>query len=147
MASTPSRRPCRAIRLAGRSKPAPSINLGIVRIKRNDYTFDKVVPTFADLPTELQSQVLNPDAIAVNVGGVLSSITYEYGVESLGDSPQHRTRLGYDIASDFPKATTDLVRTADQRLGSPTTQPTPITFTSTTTSEVWTLDETWAPPI
>ena len=28
--------------------------LGIVRIKRSDYTFDKVVPTFDDLPTELQ---------------------------------------------------------------------------------------------
>src|SRR4029079_19830842 len=66
--------------------------LGIVQIKRSDYTFDKVVQTFDDLPTELQSKVLNPDAIAVNVGGVLSSIAYDYGVEFFGDSQNHRPR-------------------------------------------------------
>jgi hypothetical protein len=113
--------------------------LGIVRIKRNDYTFDKVVPTFDDLPTELQSQVLNQDAIAVNVGGVLSDIAYQYGVEALGDSPQHRTRLTYDIAGDFPKATADLAALLTSGWDH-SDQADALTFTSTTTSEVWTLD-------
>jgi len=114
--------------------------LGIVRIKRSDYSFDKVVPKFADLPTELQPQVLNQDAIAVNVGGALSSIAYEYGVESLGDSPQHRTRLTYDIADDFPKATNDLAALLTSGWDR-SDQPDALTFTSTTTSEVWTLDD------
>jgi aminopeptidase N len=30
----------------------------------------------------------------------VSSIAYEYGVSSLGDSPAQRTRLGYDLATD-----------------------------------------------
>jgi len=114
--------------------------LGIVKITRSDYSFDKVVPTFDDLPKELQSKVLNPDAIAVNVGGALSSITYDYGVEALGDSPQHRTRLRYDIASDFPTTTSKL----DALLTSGwdrSEQPDALTFSSTNTSEVWTLDE------
>jgi len=114
--------------------------LGIVRIKRSDYSFDKVVPKFSDLPTELQSKVLNQDAIAVNVGGALSSIAYEYGVESLGDSPQHRTRLTYDIANDFPKATTDLAALLTSGWDRSDASDA-LTFTSTTTSEVWTLDD------
>ncbi|MGZ6983103.1 MAG: hypothetical protein ACXVH5_13130 [Ilumatobacteraceae bacterium] len=114
--------------------------LGIVRITRNDYTFDKVVPTFDDLPSQLQPQVANQDAIAVTIGGVLSSINYEYGVASLGDVPAHRTRLSYDLASDFPTAT-------DRLAGRLTTgwdeneQPDAVTFTSTTTTEIWTLDD------
>ena len=58
--------------------------------------------------TTLQIAVLNPDAIAVNIGGLMSSIGYEYGVDSLGDLPEHRTRLGYDIDHDFATATADL---------------------------------------
>ena len=113
--------------------------LGIVGITRHDYTFDKVVPTFNDLPSQLQPQVVNQDAIAVTIGGALSSINYEYGVTALGDVPAHRTRLTYDIASDFPTATTNLA-------GRLTTgwdendQSDAVTFTSTTTTEVWTLD-------
>ena len=114
--------------------------LGIVRIKRNDYTFDKVVPTFTDLPAELQPTVANQDAIAVNIGGVLSSITYEDGVASLGDAPVHRTRLGYDIANDFPTATADLSRLLTAG-GTSNEQADAVYFTSTTTSEVWTLDD------
>ena len=34
--------------------------LGIVRITRNDYTFDKVVPTFADLPPQLAATGRQP---------------------------------------------------------------------------------------
>ena len=115
--------------------------LGIVRIKRSDYSFDKVVPTFSDLPATLQSAVLNQDAIAVTVGGVMRSIAYEYGVSGLGDTPTHRTRLSYDIAADFPDAAAKLAGlltsgwTTDE-------QPDSIFYTSTTTSEVWTLDDT-----
>lgn len=114
--------------------------LGIVHIKRIDYAFAKVVPTFSDLPPTLQTSVLNQDAIAVNVGGLLTSIAYEYGVDSLGESPIHRTRLGYDIDHDFATATTDL--TALLTTGWETSQQADVLyFTSTTTSEVWTLDE------
>jgi hypothetical protein len=114
--------------------------LGIVRIKRSDYSFEKVVPTFADLPTTLQPDVLNEDAIAVTVGGLLTSIAYEYGVDSLGDSPKHRTRLGYDISHDLETATADLTAllTSGWDISE---QPDALYFTSTTTSEVWTLDE------
>lgn len=114
--------------------------LGIVSIKRSDYAFDKVVPTFSDLPPTLQPQVLNPDAIAVNVGGVLTSIAYEYGVDSLGDLAAHRTRLGYAVASDRAKATADLsaLLTSGWELDE---APDAVSFTSTTTSEVWTLVE------
>ena len=114
--------------------------LGIVGITRHDYTFDKVVPTFNELPSQLQPGVVNQDAIAVAIGGALSSINYEYGVTALGDVPAHRTRLTYDIASDFPTATTNLA-------GRLTTgwdendQSDAVTFTSTTTTEVWTLDD------
>ncbi len=114
--------------------------LGIVRITRNDYTFDKVVPTFGDLPTQLQPVVVNQDAIAVAVGGVLASINYEYGVASLGDVPAHRTRLTYNLTSDVPTATTSLA-------GRLTTgwdendQADAVAFTSTTTTEIWTLDD------
>ncbi len=114
--------------------------LGIVSIKRSDYAFEKVVPTFSDLPPALQSRVLNPDAIAVNVGGVLTSIAYEYGVDSLGDLPAHRTRLGYAIASDRAQATAALsaLLTSGWDLDE---APDAVSFTSTTTSEVWTLVE------
>jgi hypothetical protein len=114
--------------------------LGIVGITRHDYTFDKVVPTFNDLPSQLQPLVVNQDAIAVAVGGSLSSINYEYGVAALGDAPAHRTRLTYDIASDFPTATTSLAG----RLNTGWDEnelPDAVTFTSTTTSELWTLDD------
>lgn len=114
--------------------------LGIVRIARNDYTFDKVVPTFSDLPTELQAKVASQDAIAVNAGGVLSSITYEYGVASLGDSPAHRTRLTYDIADDFPTATANLGKLLTTGWDQ-SEQSDAVYFTSTTTSELWTLDD------
>lgn len=114
--------------------------LGIVRIKRSDYTFAKVAPTFSDMPAELQAAVLNQDAIAVTVGGSLKSIAYEYGVESLGESPRHRTRLSYDISHDFAAATADLK--ARLTTGwNVSEQPNALSFTSTTTSEVWTLDE------
>jgi hypothetical protein len=114
--------------------------LGIVRIKRNDYAFDKVVPTFSDLPSTLQSSVLNQDAIAVTVGGVLTSIAYEYGATSLGDSPAHRTRLTYDIATDLATAGADLKGrlTVGWDVDE---QGDAVYFTSTSTPEVWTLDD------
>jgi hypothetical protein len=114
--------------------------LGVVRIKRSDYSFAKVVPTFDDLPSTVQPQVLNQDAIAVNIGGVLTSITYDYGVASLGDKPAHRTRLTYDIANDFAKATTDLSALLTTGWNQDEQQDA-LYFTSTTTAEVWTLDE------
>ncbi len=114
--------------------------LGIVQIKRSDYSFDKVEPTFSDLPATLQPAVLNQDAIAVHIGGVLSSIAYENGVSSLGDSPAHRTRLGYDISTDFPTATANLKArlTTGWNIEEQTDA---VYFTSPTTSEVWTLDD------
>jgi hypothetical protein len=114
--------------------------LGIVHIKRSDYSFDKVVPMFSDLPATLQPAVLNQDAIAVNIGGVLSSIAYEGGVSSLGDSPLYRTRLGYDIANNLATATADLsaLLTTGWNVDEQTDA---VYFTSTTTSEVWTLDD------
>jgi hypothetical protein len=114
--------------------------LGIVQIKRSDYTFDKVQPVFADMPAALQAEVLNPDAIAVAIGGVLSSIDYQYGVESLDDTPAHRTRLTYDLTSDFAKASADLTGRLTTGWES-SEQPDALSFTSTTTSEAWTLDE------
>jgi hypothetical protein len=114
--------------------------LGIVRIKRSDYSFDKVVPSFSDLPSAVQPAVLNQDAIAVHVGGILSSIAYEYGVSSLGDSPAQRTRLTYDLATDFPTATANLK--ARLTTGWDVDEQTDaVYFTSTTTPEVWTLDD------
>lgn len=114
--------------------------LGIIRIKRIDYSFAKVVPTFSDLPPALQTSVLNSDAIAVNVGGLLSSIAYDYGVDSLADSPAHRTRLSYDIDHDFETASRDLAAllTSGWDKGE---QSDVLYFTSTTSSEVWILDE------
>jgi len=114
--------------------------LGIVTIKRSDYAFDTVVPTFSDLPPTLQSLVLNPDAIAVNVGGLLTSIAYEYGVDSLGDLPANRTRLGYDIANDRATviAALSMLLTSGWDLAE---EPDAASFTSTTTAEVWTLVE------
>lgn len=114
--------------------------LGIVTIKRSDYSFDKVLPTFDDLPAELQQKVLNQDAIAVTVGGKMRSISYEYGVPGLGDTPSHRTRLSYDLADDFPTATAKL----DALLTSGWSaddQPDSRIYTSTTTTEAWTLDD------
>jgi hypothetical protein len=114
--------------------------LGIIRIKRIDYAFAKVVPTFSDLPPTLQALVLNPDAIAVNIGGLMSSIGYEYGVASLGDAPSERTHLGYDIGDDFTTASANL--SALLTTGWDTNEQSDVMyFTSTTTSEVWTLDE------
>jgi hypothetical protein len=113
--------------------------LGIVHIKRIDYAFAKVVPTFSDLPPSLQTSVVNQDAIAVTVGGLLTSIAYEDGVRSLGETPLQRTRLGYDIAKDFTTATDDLNNLLTTGW-SITEQSGVLYFTSTTTSEVWTLD-------
>jgi hypothetical protein len=113
--------------------------LGIVHIKRIDYAFAKVVPTFSDLPPSLQTSVVNQDAIAVTVGGLLTSIAYEDGVRSLGETPLQRTRLGYDIAKDFATATDDLNKLLTTGW-SITEQSGVLYFTSTTTSEVWTLD-------
>jgi hypothetical protein len=113
--------------------------LGIIRIKRIDYAFTKVVPTFFDVPETLRPAVVNQDAIAVNVGGLLSSISYEYGVSSVGDTPAHRTRLGYDIDSDIATVTdrlNALLTTGWDVSG----QSDVLYFTSTTTTEVWTLD-------
>jgi hypothetical protein len=114
--------------------------LGIVKFTRNDYAFNNVVPTFNDLPPALQSDMLNQDAIAVHVGGVLRSIGYEYGVDALGNSPAHRTTLSYNVPDDFQAAIAKLAALLttgweasdglDARY-----------FTSTTTSEVWTIDD------
>jgi hypothetical protein len=114
--------------------------LGIIRIKRIDYAFAKIVPTFSDLPPNLQTIVLNPDAIAVNIGGLMSSIGYEYGVDSLGASPTERTHLGYDIDHDF--ATASAALSALLTTGWNTSEQSDVMyFTSTTTPEVWTLDD------
>ena len=114
--------------------------LGVVRIKRSDYAFAKVVPTFNDLPPVMQTNVSNEDAIAVSVGGVLASIAYEYGTNALGDQPTHRTQLGYDIAHDIATATADLA--ARLTVGCDMKEDNgAVYFTSTTTSEVWTLDD------
>jgi hypothetical protein len=114
--------------------------LGIIRIKRIDYAFAKVVPTFADLPAVLQKIVLNPDAIAVYVGGLMSSIGYEYGVGSLADTPSERTHLDYNIDHDFATASANL--SALLTTGWDISEQSDVMyFTSTTTPEVWTLDE------
>jgi hypothetical protein len=113
--------------------------LGLIRIKRSDYTFAKAIPAFADLPQQLQAVVVNPDAIAVSVGGTLASIAYEFGKTSLADPPVHRTRLGYDIANDFTTATADL----QGRLTvgwEKSEHDNGVYFTSTAGTEVWTLD-------
>ena len=114
--------------------------LGIIRFKRSDYAFAKVVPTFSDLPSTLQASVLNQDAIAVNVGGVLRSINYEYGVASLGDSAVHRTRLSYDLSDDFltARAKVSALLTTGWETSE---QPDVLYYTSTTTSEVWSIDD------
>ncbi|MEY2580208.1 MAG: hypothetical protein QOE09_57 [Ilumatobacteraceae bacterium] len=114
--------------------------LGVIKITRNDYAFANVVPTFNDLPPALQPGVLNQDAIAVHVGGALRSIRYEYGVDALGNSPAHRTVLNYNLPDDFTTAASKLA-------GILTTGWTTSDgldahyFTSTTTSEVWTIDD------
>ena len=76
----------------------------------------------------------------MNAGGLLSSITYEYGVASFGESPVHRTRLIYDIAADFPTATTNLGKLLTTGWEQ-SEQTDAVYFTSTTTSELWTLDD------
>ena len=114
--------------------------LGIIKFKRSDYAFANVVPTFNDLPSALQTAVLNQDAIAVHIGGALRSIAYEYGVDALGNSPAHRTQLNYNIPDDFTTA-------IDKLAGLLTTGWEASDgldahyFTSTTTSEVWTVDD------
>jgi hypothetical protein len=114
--------------------------LGIVKFKRSDYAFANVVPTFDDMPETLQKAVVNQDAIAVHVGGVLRSITYEYGVDGLGSSPAHRTLLNYNLRDEFFTA-------IDKLAGLLTTgwatsdESNAHYFTSTTTSEVWTVDD------
>lgn len=114
--------------------------LGIVRIKRSDYSFDDVVATFQDLPPQLQSAVVRQDAIAVNAGGTLSSITYEYGVAGLGDDPMQRTRLTYEFDDDLPTATANLSRLLT--IGWDKNEETDaVYFTSATSAEVWTLDD------
>ena len=114
--------------------------LGVIRIKRSDYAFTDVVPTFDDLPKQLQEQVVNQDAIAVNAGGTLSSIAYEYGVSGLSQQPVHRTRLTYAFKVDFPTATANLERLLS--VGWDENQQTEaVYFTSTTSAEVWTLDD------
>ena len=125
----------------GWSVEASSVDqLGIVRIKRFDYAFAKVVPTFDDMPAQLRAIVVNQDAIAVNVGGLLSSIGYEYGVSALGDTPIHRTHLTYDIAHDFTTASNDLANLLTTNWET-SEQTDVLYYTSTITSEVWTLDE------
>ena len=114
--------------------------LGIVRIKRSDYSFDDVVPTFEDLPPQLQSEVVHRDAIAVNSGGVLSSITYEYGVGALGDDPVQRTRLTYDVAEDLSTANANLSRLLTSGWDK-SEETDAVYFTSATSTEIWTLDD------
>jgi hypothetical protein len=114
--------------------------LGVLRIKRSDYAFADVIPTFDDLPAQLQSQVVNQDAIAVTAGGTLSSISYEYGVTGLSQQPVHRTRLTYAFKVDFPTATANLERLLS--VGWEENEQTEaVYFTSTTSTEVWTLDD------
>ena len=76
----------------------------------------------------------------MTVGGLLTSIAYEYGVHALGETPTHRTRLGYDITKDFATATDDL-KSLLTTGWSITEESGVLYFTSTTTSEVWTLDK------
>jgi hypothetical protein len=124
----------------GWSIEASSIEqLGVVRIKRNDYTFEQAVPTFDDIPAPLQSGVTIEDAIAVNSGGVLSSISYNAGIETPGDRPTQRIRLTYELAADLPTADAAVSRLLT--IGWDKSEQTDaIYFTSATTSEVWTLD-------
>lgn len=114
--------------------------LGIVKITRNDYAFNNVVPTFNDLPPALQSGVLNQDAIAVHIGGVLRSIGYEYGVDALGNAPAHRTTLSYNIPDDFQTAIARLAALLTTGWEASDSLDAHF-FTSTTTSEVWTIDD------
>ena len=51
--------------------------LGIVSIKRSDYTFDKVVPTFADLPPSCSRRCSTRTRSRSTSVGVLTSISYE----------------------------------------------------------------------
>lgn len=114
--------------------------LGVVRIKRSDYSFDDVVATFQDLPAQLQSAVVHQDAIAVNAGGILSSVTYEYGASGLGEPAAQRTRMTYEFDDDLATATENLSRLLstgwDKNEGTGA-----VYFTSPTSTEVWTLDE------
>jgi hypothetical protein len=124
----------------GWSIEASSVDeLGVVRIKRSDYTFEQTVPTFDDLPAQIQSDVTIEDAIAVNAGGRLSSISYNAGVESLGDPAVQRTRLTYDVAADMPTAADALTRLLTVGWDK-SEQTDAIYFTSANTPEVWTVD-------
>ncbi len=113
--------------------------LGVVRVKRSDYAFAKTAPSFADLPETLRPSVAQPDAIAVNSGGVLTSIAYENGVTTFGGPLIHRTRLGYELKTDRAGAQAGLAKylttgwDVREEAGA-------VYFTSATTSEVWTLD-------
>jgi hypothetical protein len=113
--------------------------LGVVRIKRSDYSFDKVVPTFADIPELLRPEVVQQDAIAVAVGGILANVAYEGGVITLDEPPVHRARLSYDVKTDI--AATSAALTTYLTVGWEASETSDaVYFTSTTTSEVWTLD-------
>jgi hypothetical protein len=113
--------------------------LGVIRVKRSDYAFAKVVPTFSDIPEVLRPSVVQQDAIAVAVGGVLSSVSYENGVTSVSGEPIHRARLGYDLRKDLASASAAL--TTYLTVGWDVSESAgAVYFTSTTTSEVWTLD-------
>jgi hypothetical protein len=114
--------------------------LGIVRFKRSDYSFDDVVATFQDLPSQLQDEVVHQDAIAVNAGGFMSSASYEYGVAGLGEPVAQRTRLTYEFTDDLATATENLARLLS--VGWDKSEETDaVYFTSTTSEEVWTLDD------
>jgi hypothetical protein len=96
--------------------------LGVVRVKRSDYTFAKTAPSFADLP-----ETLRP------------TVAYENGVTTFGGPLIHRTRLGYELKADRAGAQAALAKylttgwDVREEAGA-------LYFTSATTSEVWTLD-------
>ena len=95
VASTPNRRRCRAS-LPGWTVEASAVDqLGIVRIKRSDYSFDKVVPTFADLPTSLQTAGPHLRRHRRDVGGVFEQHRVRVRSRLAGrlSRPSHTARL------------------------------------------------------
>jgi hypothetical protein len=112
--------------------------LGIVRIKR------RTTPSTRSCLSPICRPSCNPKCSTGRDRGQRRRCPVEHlirlRVESLGDSGAHCTRPTYDIASDFPTATaklTALLTSGWER----SDQEDALTFTSTTTSEVWTLDE------